>query len=292
MSDPESVAGRQLSAYNARDIDAFMACWHDDAEIFEHPSTLLARGAEAIRARHLARFEEPDLFGRLVSRTSVADVVVDREVVTRNFPDGRGTIDVLAIYEVRGGKIARAWFKSGPRHIDAATDWDARVQRLWARFSAGGIAEEDLIPAVDALAAERAPGEPAATFERAGARDCVGLEAEAEPLYRSALANGLDAVRRPQAVIQLASTLRNLGRLDESEALLRAELARIEAQRSRFLEDETRAFLSLTLASQGKGVEAAAQALTALAPHLTRYNRSAAAYARELLDMTAINGGV
>ena len=28
----EAIVARQLDAYNARDIDAFMAAWHDDAE--------------------------------------------------------------------------------------------------------------------------------------------------------------------------------------------------------------------------------------------------------------------
>ena len=48
-------------------------------------------------------------------------------------------------------------------------------------------------------------------------------------------------------------------------------------------EDEfVRAFLVLALTSVGRDREAASHALTALAPHLPRYNRSLAAYAREL----------
>lgn len=41
------------------------------------------------------------------------DGVVDQEVVTRNFADGRGEVDVVAIYEVRDGQIAKAWFRPG-----------------------------------------------------------------------------------------------------------------------------------------------------------------------------------
>ncbi|QCI67314.1 nuclear transport factor 2 family protein [Phreatobacter stygius] len=117
--DAETVVARQLDAYNARDIEAFMALWHDDAQVFAHPATLLADGAAAIRARHVARFQEPDLFGRLIARVSVGTMVVDREVVSRNFPEGRGEVDVIAIYEVDGGRIAKAWFKMGaPRMGD------------------------------------------------------------------------------------------------------------------------------------------------------------------------------
>ena len=116
----EDVIAGQLVAYNARDIEAFMAFWHESAEIFEHPSTLLAAGAAEIRARHLVRFQEPDLHGELFTRMSVGNLVVDREIVTRNFPQGLGTIDVIAIYEVDGGKIVRAWFKMATPNIGSA----------------------------------------------------------------------------------------------------------------------------------------------------------------------------
>lgn len=114
----EAIVARQLDAYNARDIDAFMAAWHDDAEIFAHPGELLARGTAEIRARHVARFKEPDLHGKLIARVSVANLVVDREIVTRNFAEGHGRIDVIAIYEIEDGKIARAWFKQGSPVLD------------------------------------------------------------------------------------------------------------------------------------------------------------------------------
>jgi hypothetical protein len=101
----------------------------------------------------------------------------------------------------------------------------------------------------------------------------------------SALASGrLDAARIPQATIQLASTLRILGELDESERLLRAELARVTAAPDEHaLPDQTRAFLALTLIAKGEPVEAAAHALLALAPHVTRYRRSIVGNAEELL---------
>ncbi len=116
----ETVVAKQLAAYNARDIEAFMATWREDAQYFEHPSKLLANGAAEIRARHAVRFKETGLFGRLVARFSVGNMVVDREVVTRSFPEGRGQVDVIAIYEVEGDRISRAWFKHGIPVLDAA----------------------------------------------------------------------------------------------------------------------------------------------------------------------------
>jgi hypothetical protein len=111
--EPSEVVRRQLEAYNARDIDAFMSCWADDAQVFAFPADLLANGAAEIRARHVARFREPNLFGRLVARMAVGTLVVDHEVVTRTFPEGSGTVDVIAIYEVENGRIAKAWFRMG-----------------------------------------------------------------------------------------------------------------------------------------------------------------------------------
>jgi hypothetical protein len=117
-TNAETVVAQQLDAYNARDIDAFMAVWANDAQYFEHPDKLLASGAAEIRARHVARFREPDLHGQLTGRFSVGNMVVDRETVTRNFPEGRGTVEVIAIYEVEGGRITRAWFKQGTPVLD------------------------------------------------------------------------------------------------------------------------------------------------------------------------------
>lgn len=108
-----AVVQGQLDAYNARDIERFMRFWADTCQYYAFPDQLLADGAAAIRERHLTRFQEPDLHGRLIKRIDMGDLVVDQEIVTRNFPDGLGEVDVVAIYEVRDGKIARAWFKQG-----------------------------------------------------------------------------------------------------------------------------------------------------------------------------------
>ncbi len=113
---------KQLEAYNARDIDAFMQWWADDCQYYEFPSRLLASGAAEVRERHIARFKEPNLHGTLVKRIAVANVVVDEETVTRTFPDGPGEVDVVAIYAVENGKIAKAWFKMGPPRLHPVTE--------------------------------------------------------------------------------------------------------------------------------------------------------------------------
>lgn len=160
--------------------------------------------------------------------------------------------------------------------------WTLRIDDVWRR--APNLAGSQLVAEIDAIAAERPDTDGRALFERACARDTAGLETDAEPLYRAALASGqLDPYRRTRAVLQLGSTLRWLQRLDESEALITGELAHhMQPGNDRPLHDEARALLALTYAAQGRGNEAAGLALAALAPRLTRYNRSMLACAKQL----------
>lgn len=114
---PAAVVQRQLDAYNARDVDAILATYSTDAEQFEHPATLIARGAEELRRRFAARFAEPNLHATLLHRAVLGDLVVDHERVTRTFPEGPGSIELVAAYEVKDGRIARAWFAFGAKQL-------------------------------------------------------------------------------------------------------------------------------------------------------------------------------
>jgi tetratricopeptide (TPR) repeat protein len=157
-------------------------------------------------------------------------------------------------------------------------DWQERIDGVWGDDT---LNETEVIARIDALAAERPEDDPVALFERAGARDSAGLEAEAEVLYRRALDGGLDEERRTRATIQLASTIRNLGKVDEALAMLRAEY---EREPRGPLHDAAAAFYALALVSSGEAERAASIALAALAPHLPRYTRSVTGYAREIAD--------
>jgi hypothetical protein len=119
-NEPEAVVQRQLDAFNARNLEALLATYAEDAQLFEHPARLLASGSAAFRERYLARFQEPNLHATLLSRTVMGNIVVDHEVVTRTFPEGAGTIRLLMIYEVQNGRIAKAWIMTGARTLDKA----------------------------------------------------------------------------------------------------------------------------------------------------------------------------
>lgn len=112
-----AVVQRQFDAYNAKDIEALLKTYAPDAEQYTLHGERLAQGHEQLRDRFLARFAEPDLHARLLSRTVMGDVVVDYELVTRNFPEGFGTIEMLCIYQVLNGRIKKASFAVGEKKL-------------------------------------------------------------------------------------------------------------------------------------------------------------------------------
>ena len=116
-SDPAVVVQRQLDAFNAKDLAGLIAIYADDAEMYEHPDKLLAKGSAALRERYTVRFQEPNLHAALLNRMVMGDIVVDHEKVTRTFPEGPGTIELIMTYEVKAGRIARAWTKIGPKVV-------------------------------------------------------------------------------------------------------------------------------------------------------------------------------
>jgi len=152
--------------------------------------------------------------------------------------------------------------------------WEECVDELWASFD--DLDEDTFLARMDELARELP--DAVAAFERASAFDSHGHEQQAVPLYRHALELGLDHGRRRRATIQLASSLRNVGDVDGSVALLAAE----REQPSDELDDAVAAFLALSLVDAGREREAVSLALGALAPHLPRYQRSLASYAAEI----------
>lgn len=157
-------------------------------------------------------------------------------------------------------------------------DWEQRLADAWA--SIDDRDEEEFRALIDALVAELPDGGGIGPFERACAFDSTGHSDRAVPLYRTALDLGLPGIRRRRAVIQLASSLRNVGRSAESLDLLTAELDAGSDE----LDAAVRGFLALALCDAGREREAAAIAVQALAPLLPRYQRSLANYGRALVE--------
>ena len=122
---PEVVVQAQLDAYNARDVDAWIATYAPDAKQFAYPGVLLASGHAEIRARIRERFSEENLHARLLKRTvlKTADgaTVIDHESIRRSFPEGPGELEMVAIYAVAGGLIQSGLFIVGETRLDAVS---------------------------------------------------------------------------------------------------------------------------------------------------------------------------
>src|SRR5688500_15189655 len=106
---PSEIVQRQLDAYDTGDIEAFLATYTDDVEIYDHPSTLRMTGHDAMHSVESSLFASaPNIKPHISQRIEHGNFVVDHETVTGT-PSGE-TKSVIAIYEVRDGLIAKVWF--------------------------------------------------------------------------------------------------------------------------------------------------------------------------------------
>jgi cyanophycin synthetase len=118
-------------------------------------------------------------------------------------------------------------------------------------------------------------------YELGGEHDSAGRAAEAIPHYERALALGLPAELVPRALLQLGSSLRNLGRLDDALALFDDAVARFPDDAALPL------FRAFVLADLGRDREALVSVLDLArtriaAPEIARYARALQGYTREL----------
>lgn len=151
--------------------------------------------------------------------------------------------------------------------------WNERIDNFWSE--ANRDQPEAALAAMRLLMSERPAGDSEALFEWASVHDFLGDEQVAVPLYQAALEHGLSGERTSQALIQLASSLRNTGDAQSAIALLESVPT----------DDVTaQAFLALALRDAGRPNEALRVALLALAPTLPQYGTAVARYAEELIE--------
>ena len=106
---PEHLAQRQLNAYNARNLDAFVSYYHPEVEVYNFPDQLQYTGRENMRPGYGRFFEaNPRLHCELVNRIVIGKRVIDREHIT-GLSNG-GSFDAVAIYEIEGGLIRKVFF--------------------------------------------------------------------------------------------------------------------------------------------------------------------------------------
>lgn len=110
--DPAAFAQRQLDAYNAKDLAAFIREYTEDVVAYRLNSAEPLVSGKAAFAEHYRknRFSLPALRAELVSRMVFGNKVIDQERVFGVKPE---PMDVAAIYEVTLAGISKVWFVSG-----------------------------------------------------------------------------------------------------------------------------------------------------------------------------------
>ena len=109
MARIEDPVQRQLDAYNAHDLERFLAEYTDDVRVFRPPATEPVLSGKEAFGEHYARnrFTLPNLHARLVNRIVSGNIVVDHEQIT-GLPEPN--LAAVAVYEVVGDKIRTVWF--------------------------------------------------------------------------------------------------------------------------------------------------------------------------------------
>ncbi len=109
IPSPEELAEMQLKAYNARDLDAFLAPYSDSVKIYMYPDKLQSQGIESMRVSYGKMFANtPDLHCDLVNRMVLGNTVIDHENVV--FSKDKPMIKAIAIYKIENGKIGEVRF--------------------------------------------------------------------------------------------------------------------------------------------------------------------------------------
>ena len=109
MLTPLQLAEKQFDAYNARDIDKFISCFHDDFASWrmpaEAPSVTNKAQLREFYVNH--RFNREELRAELINRTVMGDKVFDYEEV---WGVNETSYKSMAVFQIKDGMIYRAWF--------------------------------------------------------------------------------------------------------------------------------------------------------------------------------------
>jgi imidazolonepropionase-like amidohydrolase len=109
IESPEMLVQRQVNAYNARNLDAFLATYVDDVQLYNFPDSLVGKGKEQMIKVYGEMFKKlAYLHCEIVNRIKLNNTIIDHERVKFN----EKVVDAVAIYEVKDGKIVKVTFKN------------------------------------------------------------------------------------------------------------------------------------------------------------------------------------
>ena len=104
----ELLVQQQLNAYNARNMEAFLAPYSDSVELYEYPAKLIGKGKAQMREMYTGLFKQvTNLHCELVNRMVLGNTVIDYESVI-GFEEK--PLKAIAIYTIEGNKISKVHF--------------------------------------------------------------------------------------------------------------------------------------------------------------------------------------
>ena len=106
---PVDLVQQQLNAYNAHDLEAFLAPYADDVEIYSTSGKLMMKGKEQMRKEYQFITRMPHLYCRLINRIASGNTVIDHEEIWSK-PEPVNLQYGVAVYVIDKGKITRVYF--------------------------------------------------------------------------------------------------------------------------------------------------------------------------------------
>ena len=107
--NPADSVQRQLEAYNAHDLERFVAEYTEDIQVFRPPAAEPVLSGKNAFAEHYAknRFTLPNLHAEVVNRMVAGNTVVDHEQISGL---QGGVLEAIVVYQVTEGRIRAVWF--------------------------------------------------------------------------------------------------------------------------------------------------------------------------------------
>ena len=103
---PEAVFLRQVEAFNARDLEAYLHTFAPDAVVYGLSTGPPLAGREAMRAHYGIRLADTALHCEVIETFILpSGWLIARERITSS----SGTVEVTAMFEIDGASIARAF---------------------------------------------------------------------------------------------------------------------------------------------------------------------------------------
>lgn len=107
VETPEQIVQRQVNAYNARNVEAFLSTYATDIELYNAQGELMMKGHDQLRTAYADLLRRtPDLYCEIENRMVINNKVIDKEKVRIN----EEYVYSVAVYEVSNGKIVKVNF--------------------------------------------------------------------------------------------------------------------------------------------------------------------------------------